>query len=373
MVDVFVHTRNSWNIETTISEWYQKPFKETAEFWQNPCDYEVVALPTFPEHHMDVLQNLTNLNCPKKQRIVAVVHNPGVLLDKKRRTFSNSHYNHESQEYSALSQSFAWRTGYPMLMTYVARLAPHLLALAPHTVEATLSAVRRQGLTLPVSLVCSDFFQSERTQALAHCLQLNVRDLYCKVFLSLTGSVFISLVGGEVAIPPALSGVVVKEENLPYKVPPIPLLLHECLITTPGYKRPLLLCQRLQQTLITRTKASSSVAAAIICCTPLIANKNLMTAYNYLDEVGLLLHDMVYFKEGNETDAEAMARIQALPEADLNSRGEALERLRQRLFAHNQAALDWSLRVPPVWTDRITPPLMPGPPSSITSVSQLQL
>lgn len=34
-----------------------------------------------------------------------------------------------------------------------------------------------------------------------------------------------------------------------------------------------------------KTKASSSVAAALICCTPLIANRDLMTAYSYLNEV----------------------------------------------------------------------------------------
>lgn len=34
-----------------------------------------------------------------------------------------------------------------------------------------------------------------------------------------------------------------------------------------------------------KSKASSSVAAALICCTPLIANRDLMNAYTYLNEV----------------------------------------------------------------------------------------
>ncbi len=37
-------------------------------------------------------------------------------------------------------------------MTYIAHLQPHLVALAPHTVASTVSAVRRQALALPVSL-----------------------------------------------------------------------------------------------------------------------------------------------------------------------------------------------------------------------------
>lgn len=70
-------------------------------------------------------------------------------------------------------------------------------------------------------------------------------------------------------------------------------------------------------------------------------------------------------KEGNETDAEAMARIQALPVAFVEERGAALEQLRQHLFAQNQAVLDSILRATPVVSDRVAlQPSDPGTPSA---------
>jgi hypothetical protein len=60
---------------------YTQPFQPTSAFLPCACSYDIVALPTFPDFHMDLLGNLSHLNCPG-QRYLAVVHNPRLLIGR---------------------------------------------------------------------------------------------------------------------------------------------------------------------------------------------------------------------------------------------------------------------------------------------------
>lgn len=58
---------------------YQRDFQPYQAFLPQACDFAVVALATFPEHHTLLMQALRALACPGQQ-FVLVVHNPDVLL-----------------------------------------------------------------------------------------------------------------------------------------------------------------------------------------------------------------------------------------------------------------------------------------------------
>lgn len=79
--------------------------------------------------------------------------------------------------------------------------------------------------------------------------------------------------------------------------------------------------------------ASSSVAAALIGSTPLVASSRLLQAYSYLSA------DAVFFVDDRMSDADAMAMLAALPDEQLGGRVAAIARLKERLFRRNVAAL----------------------------------
>lgn len=68
----------------------------------------------------------------------------------------------------------------------------------------------------------------------------------------------------------------------------------------------------------TRVKASSTVPASLIAGSPLIADRQLLLAYTYLDE------EDVYLREEGEDEVDAMARICRLPQAERHGKAERL-------------------------------------------------
>ena len=68
-------------------------------------------------------------------------------------------------------------------------------------------------------------------------------------------------------------------------------------------------------------KASSSVPASFISGSPLIANKELLSAYSYIGE------DAVYLQGDNETDFDVLGRVLRAPQSE---RGEKVRRVRER-------------------------------------------
>ena len=58
---------------------YPKDFLPYESFLEQACDFLVVVIATFPEHHTRTLQAAREKACPG-QRFVLVVHNPDVLL-----------------------------------------------------------------------------------------------------------------------------------------------------------------------------------------------------------------------------------------------------------------------------------------------------
>jgi hypothetical protein len=76
-----------WTAPCNLLCRYTKPFQPYKDFDQQACAFDVVAIATFPEHHLDMANALAGRACPS-QRFVLVVHNPhglessGELLGK---------------------------------------------------------------------------------------------------------------------------------------------------------------------------------------------------------------------------------------------------------------------------------------------------
>ena len=64
-----------WTAPCNVLCRYTKPFQPYADFEQQACAFDVVAMATFPEHHLDMANALADRACPG-QRFVLVVHNP---------------------------------------------------------------------------------------------------------------------------------------------------------------------------------------------------------------------------------------------------------------------------------------------------------
>jgi hypothetical protein len=75
------------------------------------------------------------------------------------------------------------------------------------------------------------------------------------------------------------------------------------------------------------------VAAALLSGTPLVASRRLLQAYSYL------ALDAVFLMEDGVADAEAMARVAALPDDQVHAVAVAVGRLKERLFRRNVDAL----------------------------------
>jgi hypothetical protein len=60
-----------------------------------------------------------------------------------------------------------------------------------------------------------------------------------------------------------------------------------------------------------------------------------------------LWQSSVYMKMRNETDIEAMARIQSMDLADIHARGPAMHALHKRIYAQNDAVVAPALRPHP--------------------------
>jgi hypothetical protein len=100
-------------------------------------------------------------------------------------------------------------------------------------------------------------------------------------------------------------------------------LLHSCRATLTSFTDDIYLT----------TKASSSVAAALLSGVPLVASRRLLQAYGYL------ALDAVFLMEDGMADAEAMARVAALPDEQAHAVAAAVGRLQKRLFRRNVDAL----------------------------------
>lgn len=58
---------------------YHKRFQPHADFLAQACDFPVVVIATFPEHHTKMLKAVRDKRCPG-QRFVLMIHNPDVLF-----------------------------------------------------------------------------------------------------------------------------------------------------------------------------------------------------------------------------------------------------------------------------------------------------
>lgn len=76
-------------------------------------------------------------------------------------------------------------------------------------------------------------------------------------------------------------------------------------------------------------KASSTVPAALIAGTPLLATQELINAYTYLDDTTVILQN------NNETEGQAMERIMQWDQADLMPYRQSIEGLLNTLYAQN--------------------------------------
>ncbi|KAK9837010.1 hypothetical protein WJX81_006780 [Elliptochloris bilobata] len=140
--------------------------------------------------------------------------------------------------------------------------------------------------------------------------------------------VVLTLIGhGDLLIPAPLQGKVVKRTSLNYKE--YYSVIRGALAVLPAFASPIYLTH----------KASSSVAAAIISGTPLLADEALLRAYSYLPR------HAVFEAVAGEHEASAMARVAAHSD-EAEDKARALAALRDELYEANQRIMAELLCVP---------------------------
>lgn len=80
-------------------------------------------------------------------------------------------------------------------------------------------------------------------------------------------------------------------------------------------------------------KASSSVAAALVAGTPLVASQTLLDAYSYLDS------STVFMQYDNETDVQAMERIMLWHADEVSTIRDNLKSLKEHVNQQNMQLL----------------------------------
>lgn len=86
-------------------------------------------------------------------------------------------------------------------------------------------------------------------------------------------------------------------------------------------------------------KASSTVPAALIAGTPLLATNSLISAYSYLDNTTVILQN------SNETESDAMNRVLQWSKPDLTPFRHNIMELKSKLYLANKEAIQQILSI----------------------------
>ncbi|KAK9818326.1 hypothetical protein WJX72_010615 [[Myrmecia] bisecta] len=286
------------------------------------CDYDVVVFSTFPDSHLPLAEQMLQKEC-RKQTWAFTVHDPREI-------------DQEDRMFPAEGKPRAWA---------ILKAAPsaHVLTLAPHVTARYTEMMAQAGLDIPVAtflpiypvdtgdadapagppdvprqgFVLQGMFQSQRRD-----YGKVFRDIEAQPELMADPTFRMNLIGrGSVEIPAALQSRTVKETSLQYQE---------------YYKRiqgAIAVLPAFATNVYTTLKASSSVAAALVCATPLVADDTLLAAYSYLNATA------VFRQEAGETEAATMARIMRLSPPEIRQVAQNMADLQQQLFLENDKVM----------------------------------
>ncbi|KAK9802018.1 hypothetical protein WJX73_002032 [Symbiochloris irregularis] len=322
--EAFVELPATNNIQEVL-HWYKKPFQSHKDFLPQACSYDVVVIATFPEHHTNFLRELRDKSC-EGQQLVLMVHNPDTVLTP--------------EPGGALSPVSLMHPNDTHVLTLVPRMVvdtrANLVSMGMHVPVSSFVPV------FPVSLECSpeelaaqkdtnkDPYlcdQAERHGFVLQGLFQSHRRNYHSVFEGLAANqelmnssgFHLTLIGqGQLDLPEALQGKVSIHTRLPYKA--YYRYIRQAIAVLPAFA----------SEVYYNKKSSSSVAAAVVCSTPVFANQRLLTAYPYLSK------SSVYFMEDREDDVAAMLRLLAMPQAEVQAHIGALQKAEEELFHDNE-------------------------------------
>ncbi|KAK9803980.1 hypothetical protein WJX72_009953 [[Myrmecia] bisecta] len=361
-------------IESVIRSWYTKPFRHYEELLPVVCDYSVLVFATWPEVHVPFAEQVVARNCAGQQ-FLFTVHNPeeletpanlaGLTLAAKVNAQFVALAPHTTAATAAVLQRHNINQPtalfVPIFNVDSAQSSAQESAQGSDTVGAAVAAdwdptsavaaadprrnLMEQALTalaaLPAkgsqprsrSLLQATDASNPRAGSAAPRKGFAVQGLfqshrrnYAQTFEEIAESpelagnpdFVLHVIGqGNVDVPASLEHRIIIDTALPYKE--YYASIRGCLAVLPAFA----------SNMYYTKKASSSVAAAVVCKTPLIADEQLLKSYTYLTEAS------VYLKTPGETDAACMARVMKMSPEDIASRQAALDAVTQAIYADN--------------------------------------
>lgn len=285
-VSAFVNGGADFGMADVTTGWGFK-FENLTSFPHNFCKFNVVIF-TSVEYGRDfhMASRIVQSGCRHQQRYIFVVHNPRALRDSRR----------------GPSKLLALVTGQPNI---------HVVGLSPHTTAAMTQIFKDNGHDQSVDYMIPLFPIDSLPVRPTHSgfvLQGSISDKrrnYKKLIEGVVGSPaswapgfkLVVLGKGNVSIPEEARSLVRLQPNSPYPEYYDTIQKSYGLLTAFASK------------IYFREKASSTVAASLICGTPLLTEPETLKVYSYLSE------SSVWLRKRRESDVEAMHRI--LSEADL--------------------------------------------------------
>eukprot|EP00887_Chlorella_sp_A99_P002208 scaffold21.g2208.t1 len=324
---VFVRNED-YGMRTAIKSWQKGNWKKLQGFFDNFYEFDVVVVATYPTCHLETFRELLSFGLP--QRYIAMVHNPDLLND------------------TATTQ--ALEAGQVRLLT-----------IAPHVGRYAAGILAERGVTPPdqdwLAPVAPITFPEEcglggwqdKTPACA-------RDRLWRRAAPPPGLAALHAQlkglgrGGRTAreawaaarrtgAPPPRAGFCIQgkldparrrydrifAEMLAHKDALLEYyeLLHSCIALVPAFASPAYYVN----------KGSSTIGAALVTDTPLIATRGLLQAYSFLEESAVFLADEA------QSDVEAMLWVLSLDRAEWVAKAAALRALRLELYDRNLQVL----------------------------------
>ena len=302
---------------TAVTKSWGFSFEDIRSFPRRFCKFKILIF-TSVEYGRDFLMAsriLQSVVCRGKQKYVFVIHNPGVMRDSRR--------------------------GPSKLLPLVAENPNvHLVGLGPHTTAAINSILANNGHKKKVDYIIPLFPIDSTAGGGKHSgfvLQGSISDRrrsYRKLIDSIAQPdmhwplefQFSVLGKGNISIPNSAAQYINLEPGLAY----------------PEYyntiQQSLGLLTAFASKIYFREKASSTIAASLICGTPLITESETLNVYSYLSE------NSTWLRRGSETDVSIMQRIMALKEKDLDleyrQRWLSLQEDIERAYSRNDATIE---------------------------------
>ena len=312
-VSAFVNGGADFGMADVTTSWGFK-FSNLSSFPHNFCKFKVIIFTSVEygrDYHM--ASRVVQSGCRHQQRYVFVVHNPRALRDSRR--------------------------GPSKLLGLVTSQANiYVVGLSPHTTAAMTKIFQDNGHDRTVDYIIPLFPVDSSPMRVTHSgfvLQGSISDRrrnYKKLIEDVVGSPaswtpdfkLVVLGKGNVSIPKEAKSLVKLQPNSLYPEYYSTIQQSYGLLTAFASK------------IYFREKASSTVAASLICGTPLLTEPETIKVYSYLSE------SSVWLRKRRESDVEAMHRILSDPdlEDEFSKRASSLGEDIERAHVYNTVTID---------------------------------